>query len=196
MSGCRIPRERAVRHADPDRRRIGLHDRLRKRFITITSGSSFRYTQASPWPATGVFGRHCSNARKSAKRGGIEDGGRGGGWDEERGMSVDAKERGDDCGKRMGTEKVRGGGQRRERGRKREAEGGGRGGMRAEERVRERAPRRVSRISCRTSDSPGPAGSSSRLPAPEAAESSTMPSYNRLRPNDCHRIKNGRREPI
>ena len=42
----------------------------------------------------------------------------------------------------------------------------------------------------------GPAGSSSRLPAPEAAESSTMPSYNRLRPNDCHRIKNGRREPI
>src|SRR4051794_3568625 len=42
----------------------------------------------------------------------------------------------------------------------------------------------------------GPAGSSSRLPAPEAAESSTMPSYNRLRPHDCHRIKNGRREPI
>jgi hypothetical protein len=23
-----------------------------------------------------------------------------------------------------------------------------------------------------------------------------MPSHNRLRPNDCHRIKNGRREPI
>src|SRR6476661_37794 len=42
----------------------------------------------------------------------------------------------------------------------------------------------------------GPAGSPSRLPAPEAAESSTMPSHNRLRPNDCHRIKNGRREPI
>jgi hypothetical protein len=32
----------------------------------------------------------------------------------------------------------------------------------------------------------GPAGSPSRLPAPEAAESSTMPSHNRLRPNDCH----------
>src|SRR4051794_31951820 len=30
----------------------------------------------------------------------------------------------------------------------------------------------------------GPAGSSSRLPAPEGAESSTMPSYNRLRPYD------------
>src|SRR4051794_36078354 len=42
----------------------------------------------------------------------------------------------------------------------------------------------------------GPAGSSSRLPAPEGAESSTMPSYDRLRPHDCHRIKNGRREPI
>src|SRR6476620_4581152 len=42
----------------------------------------------------------------------------------------------------------------------------------------------------------GPAGSPSRLPAPEAAESSTMPPHNRLRPNDCHRIKNGRREPI
>src|SRR6476646_9699396 len=42
----------------------------------------------------------------------------------------------------------------------------------------------------------GPAGSPSRLPAPEAAESSTMPSHNRLRPNDCHRIKNRRREPI
>src|SRR4051794_32135256 len=42
----------------------------------------------------------------------------------------------------------------------------------------------------------GPAGSPSRLPAPEAAESCTMPSHNRLRPNDCHRIKNGRREPI
>src|SRR3954447_22322750 len=42
----------------------------------------------------------------------------------------------------------------------------------------------------------GPAGSSPRLPAPEGAESSTMPSYNRLRPHDCHRIKNGRREPI
>src|SRR4051794_36322099 len=42
----------------------------------------------------------------------------------------------------------------------------------------------------------GPAGSSSRLPAPEGAESSTMPSYNRLRPDDCHRIQNGRREPI
>src|SRR3954471_1019526 len=42
----------------------------------------------------------------------------------------------------------------------------------------------------------GPAGSSSRLPAPEGAESSTMPSYNRLRPHDDHRIKNGRREPI
>src|SRR5256885_2287877 len=40
----------------------------------------------------------------------------------------------------------------------------------------------------------GPAGSSPRLPAPEGAESSTMPSYNRLRPHDCHRIKNGRRE--
>jgi SAM-dependent methyltransferase len=35
-----------------------------------------------------------------------------------------------------------------------------------------------------------------RLPAPEGAESSTMPSYNRLRSHDCHRIKNGRREPI
>src|SRR3954471_16920486 len=32
----------------------------------------------------------------------------------------------------------------------------------------------------------GPAGSSSRLPAPEGAESSTMPSYNRLRPHDGH----------
>src|SRR3954453_16020914 len=42
----------------------------------------------------------------------------------------------------------------------------------------------------------GPAGSSSRLPAPEDAESSTMPSYNRLRPDDCHRIQNRRREPI
>src|SRR4051794_9707712 len=42
----------------------------------------------------------------------------------------------------------------------------------------------------------GPAGSSSRLPAPEGAESSTMPSYDRLRPHDCHRIKNSRREPI
>src|SRR3954447_1041923 len=42
----------------------------------------------------------------------------------------------------------------------------------------------------------GPAGSPSRFPTPEAAESSTMPSYNRLRPHDCHRIQNGRREPI
>jgi hypothetical protein len=42
----------------------------------------------------------------------------------------------------------------------------------------------------------GPAGSSSRLPAPEGAESSTMPSYDRLGPHDCHRIKNSRREPI
>src|SRR3954451_1997527 len=41
-----------------------------------------------------------------------------------------------------------------------------------------------------------PAGSSSRLPAPEGAESNTMPSYDRLRPHDSHRIKNGRREPI
>src|SRR6187200_1669073 len=38
----------------------------------------------------------------------------------------------------------------------------------------------------------GPAGSPSRLPAPEAAESSTMPSYDRLRLHDCHRIKNSR----
>jgi hypothetical protein len=42
----------------------------------------------------------------------------------------------------------------------------------------------------------GPAGSSSRLPAPEGAESSTMPSYDCYRPHDCHRIKNSRREPI
>src|SRR3954453_11164127 len=42
----------------------------------------------------------------------------------------------------------------------------------------------------------GPAGSSSRLPAPEGAESSTMPSYNRLRPHDGHRIKKGGAEPI
>src|SRR3954447_6730336 len=42
----------------------------------------------------------------------------------------------------------------------------------------------------------GPAGSPSRLPAPEGAESSPMPSYNRLRPNDCHRIQNRRRELI
>src|SRR3954453_7977780 len=35
----------------------------------------------------------------------------------------------------------------------------------------------------------GPAGSSPRLPAPEGAESSTMPWYNRLRPHDCHPIK-------
>ena len=42
----------------------------------------------------------------------------------------------------------------------------------------------------------GPAGSPSRLPAPKAAESGTMPSYNRLGPHDCHRIKNRRRELI
>src|SRR6476659_8573908 len=42
----------------------------------------------------------------------------------------------------------------------------------------------------------GPAGSSPRLPAPEGAESSTMPSYDRLRPHDCHRLENSRREPI
>ena len=42
----------------------------------------------------------------------------------------------------------------------------------------------------------GPAGSSPRLPAPEGAESSTMPSYNRLGPHDCHRLENSRREPI
>src|SRR6476469_11174493 len=32
----------------------------------------------------------------------------------------------------------------------------------------------------------GPAGSPSRLPAPKGPECSTMPSYNRLRSNDCH----------
>ena len=42
----------------------------------------------------------------------------------------------------------------------------------------------------------GPAGSSSRLPAPEGAESSTMPSYDRLGPHDCHRIENGWGEPV
>src|SRR4051794_19614091 len=42
----------------------------------------------------------------------------------------------------------------------------------------------------------GPAGSSSRLPAPERAESSTMPSYDRPGPNNCHGIENSRREPI
>ena len=31
----------------------------------------------------------------------------------------------------------------------------------------------------------GPAGSPSRLPAPEGPESSTIPSYDHLRPNDC-----------
>src|SRR3954453_6732133 len=39
----------------------------------------------------------------------------------------------------------------------------------------------------------GPAGSSSRLPAPEGAESSPIPSYDRLRPPNCHRIKTDRR---
>src|SRR3954447_20378997 len=42
----------------------------------------------------------------------------------------------------------------------------------------------------------GPPGSPSRFPTPEGAESSTMPSYNRLRPHDCDRTQNGRREPI
>src|SRR3954464_1864689 len=42
----------------------------------------------------------------------------------------------------------------------------------------------------------GPAGSSSRLPAPEGAESSTIPSYNRRGAHDCHRTQTGRREPI
>ena len=42
----------------------------------------------------------------------------------------------------------------------------------------------------------GPAGTPTGFPAPEGAKSCTMPPDNRLRPHDCHRIKNSRCKPI
>ena len=42
----------------------------------------------------------------------------------------------------------------------------------------------------------GPAGSPSRLPAPEAAESGTMPPDNRFRLHDRDGVQNTRRDPI
>ena len=42
----------------------------------------------------------------------------------------------------------------------------------------------------------GPAGSSSRFPAPEQAKTSAMPAQNRLRLDDREGIQNTRRDPI
>ena len=38
--------------------------------------------------------------------------------------------------------------------------------------------------------------SPSRLPAPEGTKTSAMPAEKRLRPNNCHRIENARRDPV